>query len=248
MQEFLGTADCLMAFVGRELDDPAAAPCGRCANCSGDILPRDIDHDLVDAAERFLGRSWAVIPPRKFLPAGVLPDRPKRKLDPETLVEPSLALCSYADSGWGKLVQAGKYETGHFDDRLLAAGREAIVSTWPIDPRDWWLTSVPSLRHPGLVSDFAQRLAATLSLPYVPALTKTRETLEQKLMQNSAQQVENVMTAFRAEKHEVRPGPVIVVDDMIDSGWTMTVCGARLRRAGSGPVYPFALATFRRIG
>jgi ATP-dependent DNA helicase RecQ len=245
MQDFLSHPGCLMEFVARELDDPAATPCGRCANCAGDLLPRSFDPALAEAARRFVGRSWIAIPPRKMLPPGALPERTARKLDPDSLVELGLALCSYKDSGWGDLVRRGKYGARRFDDRLLEAAREAIGAAWEIDPAAWWLTAVPSLRDSALVADFAARLAGALGLPFAPAL-KIRETAEQKLMQNSAQQLENVLTAFRADLAMVRQGPVILVDDMVDSGWTMTVCGARLRRAGSGPVYPFALATFRR--
>jgi len=38
-------------------------------------------------------------------------------------------------------------------------------------------------------------------------------------------------------------GPVLLVDDMIDSGWTMTVLAVLLCRAGVGPVFPVALAS-----
>jgi ATP-dependent DNA helicase RecQ len=61
-------------------------------------------------------------------------------------------------------------------------------------------------------------------------------------MQNSAQQVMNVVDAMAVRRDQMLPGPVLLVDDIVDSGWTLTVCGARLRRAGSGPVHPFALA------
>jgi ATP-dependent DNA helicase RecQ len=36
--------------------------------------------------------------------------------------------------------------------------------------------------------------------------------------------------------------PVLLVDDMVDSGWSLTVCGVLLAEAGSGPVVPVALA------
>jgi ATP-dependent DNA helicase RecQ len=245
MQQFVGTRKCLMEFVARELDDPAAGRCGRCANCAGDLVPRSADPALANAAAIFLGRSWIRFEPRKMLPSGVLPDRSTRKLDPASLLEPGLALCSYNDSGWGDRVRRCKYELGHFDDRLLAAARDAILATWEVDPATWWLAAVPSLRHPELVGDFAQRLATALGIPFVPALTKVKETAEQKTMQNSAQQFENVVNAFRAEQSLVQHGPVILIDDMVDSRWTLSTCGARLLRAGSGPVHPFALASFR---
>jgi ATP-dependent DNA helicase RecQ len=37
-------------------------------------------------------------------------------------------------------------------------------------------------------------------------------------------------------------GPVLLLDDVIDSGWTPTVGAALLRQAGAGPVFPGALA------
>jgi ATP-dependent DNA helicase RecQ len=37
-------------------------------------------------------------------------------------------------------------------------------------------------------------------------------------------------------------GPVLLVDDVIDSGWTMTVAARAVRRAGAPSVLPFALA------
>jgi ATP-dependent DNA helicase RecQ len=40
----------------------------------------------------------------------------------------------------------------------------------------------------------------------------------------------------------VLPGPVLLVDDIVDSRWTLTVAGWLLRTSGSGPVHPFALA------
>jgi ATP-dependent DNA helicase RecQ len=37
--------------------------------------------------------------------------------------------------------------------------------------------------------------------------------------------------------------PVLLVDDQIDTGWTMTVAAALLRDAGAPAVLPLALAT-----
>ena len=62
-------------------------------------------------------------------------------------------------------------------------------------------------------------------------------------MQNSVQQLRNVHEKLGVGDAAVPDGPVLLVDDLVDSGWTLTVAGARLREAGSGPVFPFALAT-----
>lgn len=244
MQEFVRTPDCLMQFVIRELDDNTNRPCGRCANCAGDVVPRTYVPELAAQARQFLGRQWIPIEPRKQLPPGVLPDRP-RKIPLDRLNEPGLALCSYKDDGLGDLVRQGKYRFDRFDDKLVLAAAEAIQSIWHIDA-SWWIVPVPSRRNPALMSDFAARLADTLGIDTVSALVKTRDTAEQKTMENSYKQCENVLRAFRADPASVRPGPVLLIDDVVDSRWTLTLCGAALRLRGSGPVHPFVLATQRK--
>lgn len=240
MREYVEATSCLMEFVARELDNPTARPCRRCAVCAGEIVPAAVDPVLVQEGMSFLRRTEHDIEPRRMLPAGVFPERP-RKIEATLLNRSGRALCVYGDAGWGRLVRTGKYDHRHFDDELLEAAAELISHRWHPDPFPTWVTSVPSLREPVLVPDFAQRLAATLGLPYGAALRKVRETPPQKTMQNSAQQLSNIASAVLTTS-DVQPGPVLLVDDVVDSRWTLTVCGARLRRAGSGPVHPFALA------
>jgi ATP-dependent DNA helicase RecQ len=234
-----------MQFVIRELDDRSGGPCGRCANCNGPVVAPSFDERLAERARRFLGRQWIPIEPRKQLPAGILPERPKRTIEEMDRVESGLALCAYKDEILGRLVRVGKYRIGRFDDRLVVASAEAIQATWPID-RTWWIVPVPSRRHPELVRDFAMRLAANLGVDCVEALIKVRDTAEQKTMENSYRQCENMLGAFRADPELVRSGPVLLVDDLVDSRWTLTICGERLRKRGSGPVYPFILASQRK--
>ena len=105
-----------------------------------------------------------------------------------------------------------------------------------------WVTAVPSLRRPRLVPEFAARLAAKLGLPFVDCLRKIRETPPQKTMENSAQQMANIAESFEVVGGVLPPGPVLLVDDMVDSRWTLTECAFALRSAGSGPVHPLALA------
>ena len=242
MHVFVATRQCLMQFIAFELDDATAQPCGRCANCADAALPIKSDAILVEQARVFLRQIETVIKPKWLLPSGVYPERSTRKLAAETRNAEGRALSLWGDSGWSDRVRAGKYEAGRFDDALVDAAARLTRDRWQPRPAPTWVAAVPSLRHPDLVPDFARRLAAALGLSYRDALGKRHETPEQKMMQNSAQQLMNVVDAMAARRDRVLPGPVLLVDDIVDSGWTLTVCGARLRRAGSGPVYPFALA------
>jgi ATP-dependent DNA helicase RecQ len=62
-------------------------------------------------------------------------------------------------------------------------------------------------------------------------------------MQNSVLQLRNAHAKLGIMPGVAVPaGPVLLVDDVVDSGWTLTVAGWLLREAGSGPVFPFTLA------
>ena len=60
-------------------------------------------------------------------------------------------------------------------------------------------------------------------------------------MENSAQQLRNVYGAFEV-LGPIPRSPVLLVDDIVDSGWTLTVLGVQLHSAGAGPVHPLVLA------
>lgn len=236
MKDYMRTKDCLMEFLSKELDDPHASKCGICANCIGEpLLPVDYSHSLAAEASNFLRRAEIFIRPRKKYPS-------MNGIPEELLAEPGRALCMWGDAGWGQLVKRGKQEDGRFSDQLVSAAVGLIRGNWDIYPQPTWVTCVPSLKHVTLVSDFAQRVAAALGLPFRACVVKTRHTQAQKLMNNSVQQFNNIKDAFRVERALIDPGPVLLIDDMIDSGWTITVIAALLRDSGSGAVFPFALS------
>lgn len=109
------------------------------------------------------------------------------------------------------------------------------------------MTSVPSPRRPRLVSGFAARLAEALALPFHPALEVVETRPEQKTMANSVQQARNVDGSLAIPRDRPLPGgPVLLVDDLTDSGWTLTVAAWLLRRRGSGEVWPLVLASTGR--
>jgi ATP-dependent DNA helicase RecQ len=246
MDAYQSHATCLMEFLARALDDPAAGPCGRCAPCQEkpDAL-RDVPADLTREAVSFLRRSDIPIDPRKRWEAASLPLFGWRgNIAAGLRAEPGRALCILGDSGWGSLVQDGKYQHGRFADELVEA-LAGLVRGWRPSPAPAWVTCVPSLNHPELVPDLARRLAERLSLPFFLAVHKVRSTRPQKEMENSWQQAHNLDGAFKIEHWEKLAGPVLLMDDIVDSRWTFTVLAALLRQTGSGAVFPLALAANR---
>ena len=227
-----------MEFLTRLLDDPDPRPCGRCVNCTGRGLPREVDPALVQAAIEFLRRDLRTIEPRRRWPAGL--DEMSGAIQPP--LESGMALCVYGDAGFGREVQRGKYVDGAFSAELVTASARAIRDRWRPSPAPTWVTALPSTAQRGIVHDFATRLAAALGLPYVDALTVRDGAPPQKQMQNSFQQAHNAIDKLDVMADEVLPGPVLLVDDIVDSRWTLTVAGWRLQTSGSGPVHPFALA------
>jgi ATP-dependent DNA helicase RecQ len=239
MDEYAVFEGCLMEFLRRSLDDPEATSCGRCANCTGsawDVAPAA---SLAAAASEHLRGQILAIEPRRQWPAGL--DEPKGRISAEHQAEEGRALSGYGDGELGSLVAANAgAEDPWFEDELVTAAARMIREVWKPDVA--WVTCVPSHRHVDLVPSFAGRLAAALELPFVEAVRKVRENEPQKASFNSAQQLRNVWGAFEIQG-EVPDGPVLLVDDTVDSRWTLTVIAAALREAGSGPVVPFALAS-----
>jgi ATP-dependent DNA helicase RecQ len=282
---------CLMEFLSRALDDPAAAPCGKCMNCTGKTKRASVPPALAQAAVDFLRHDALVLEPRIWWPKPALGEldkvlpgaldryesgQPKMVIPVRLRAQEGRVLCMYGDAGWGHEVALGKYQTGQFSDALVTAAAELIQSKWKPEPPPQWVTAIPSRRHTELVRDFAQRLAASLGLPFVPALRQLHETQPQKEMRCSSLQLRNVLRAFEVAEAPalvpsgaeapaagftgmfqrlarrvsagfgngptLPPVPVLLVDDMVDSGWTLTLAAVLLQHHGSGPVYPFALA------
>jgi ATP-dependent DNA helicase RecQ len=205
-------------------------------------LPTHLDSALVQEAVTFLKRVNLPIEPRKKWPAGGLPTYGlKGNIAPGELAQPGRALCWWRDAGWGQQVADGKYEEGRFGEDLVRAAAN-MIQDWAPHPSPAWVTCIPSLNHPELVPEFAAHLAQILGLPFHTVLMKTGRRPPQKEMQNGPHKARNLDGAFSLGVDSLPKGPVLLVDDMVDSGWTLTVAAWLLQRGGSGPVFPMALA------
>ncbi len=241
MREYVHSKECLMAFLGRELSDTLAQACGRCSNCSTPKLPdHALNPQLTVEAVKFLRGEYQVIAPRVRWPFALEPEG-KRAIPKEWQLQPGRSLCIYGDAGWGRLVTQGKYHEHHFSDELVAASAKLIANDWRPEPFPKFVAAVPSLRASTLVKDFAARLAHALQIPFADVIKKIKETKPQKEMANSAQQATNLLEAF-AVIAPAPEGPCLLVDDIFDSRWTLTVIGYLLAKNGAAPVYPFTLA------
>jgi ATP-dependent DNA helicase RecQ len=244
MQEYMNEGGCLMAFLQRALDDPTADTCGKCMNCNRSQLPDEsYRDDLANRAALFLRRSYQPITPRKKWPTKDMFEYSPlsgSNIPENQRAQEGRALSLWRDAGWGQAVARGKYETEQFSNDLVDACVE-MLEVWSPQPQPQWVTCVPSQNHPTLVPDFAARLAKALGLPSIPCVKKVKNNQQQKLMQNSFQQAKNLDGVFQIS-NEFREEPCLLVDDVVDSGWTFTVVAALLGQAGCSTVYPLALA------
>jgi ATP-dependent DNA helicase RecQ len=253
MQEYLGHEGCLMQFLAGELDDHETPACGRCRNCCPEVqLSHDYAHETGLAAAEFLEHVVIEIQPRKRAgsKAEVQARFPCYQFDPlfgELAHEGGRALCRWGEAGWGEVAMKGK-SNRQFDVRLVTASADLIRERWQPEPEPTWVTFVPSSLHPALVSQFAEQLAGVLDLPCVDSVKRVRENQPQKEMENTHHRCRNLDGVF-AISADVKEGQtVLLVDDAFDSGWTFAVVAALLRRAGSGPVIPFAVMSTATSG
>jgi ATP-dependent DNA helicase RecQ len=221
-------------------------------------MAHEVDPVRTRAAIEFLRRSLRPIEPRKRWVEGAAGDGAFGGGGAGSTVigepnEPGMALCVAGDAGWGRDIVRARGGDGRFPDGLVVAATRAIRDQWRPDPMPEWVTSVPSRVAEKLVRGFAEALAAELGLPYVATLVPAlgdvdgpAPTRPQAAMQNSVLQLENARSKLALDATAAIPtGPVLLVDDLVDSRWTLTVAGSLLRAAGSGPVLPFALAEAR---
>ncbi|MCF5758725.1 RecQ family ATP-dependent DNA helicase [Aeromonas veronii] len=243
VQAYLADIGCKMTFLRRALDDLDPTPCGKCASCIGNpVINQTIEPVLVHRAGTFLKHAEIPIEPKAQVASNAFVQYGFRGNLPQNLrAQEGRVLSRWGDAGWGRMVADNKH-AGRFSDQLVEAMAEMIQDRWLPNPAPQWVCCVPSRNHPDLVPDFARRLAARLGLPFRDTIRKVKDNLPQKGQQNRFHQCRNLDGAF-----EVTPlyngQPVLLVDDIVDSGWTLTVIAALLQQAGSGLVYPVALAS-----
>lgn len=237
MTELINTEKCYSKFIVNCLDDITAPDCNICSNCIGsEIISSLVEIEYTEKALVYIKSLVMNIEPRKQWATTAYTKKTIIPYKNET----GICLSKYGDVGYGELVKRDKYsKRDRFCDELVGKSAEILK---PIirQERIQSITCVPSLRS-GIVEDFAKRLADSCGLKFVKVLSKV-DTEPQKFMQNTSYQCENALKSFYIEDNIEIPKSTILVDDVVDSKWTLTVCGYRLMEKGCEKVFPFALA------
>ena len=251
MIEYETTAGCRMEFLQRALDDPAAQPCGRCDNCTSPWYPTAVDPDTSVRADAALSRVGVLVEARAQWPSGMsrLGLDVRGNIAADERVEPGRALARLTDLGWGgtlrTLFASGTPDAGISPALVAACVR--VLADWGWDARPGAVVAMPSRAHPLLVASLARAISEIGRLPLLGSLALTGAG-PGGLGGNSAYRLAGVADSFAvgpalADAIAGLDGaPILLVDDLVDSRWSVTVAGRLLRRAGAGPVLPFVLA------
>jgi ATP-dependent DNA helicase RecQ len=258
MREYASLTGCRLEYLRRCLDDPAAVPCGRCDGCAGAWYPAEVSPDALAAARAFLGRAGVDIAPRKLWPTGLaavgVPLTGKIPADEQA--GPGRAVGRLTDLGWGArlrgLVGAGAPD-GPVPDEVFAGVVQTLTEwakgddPWPARPVG--VVAIESRGRSALVGSLAERITGVGRLPLLGTVTRTGAGGGSSggSGANSAQRVRALYGSFtlpgdlEARLAELT-GPVLLVDDLVDSGWTVALVARLVRQAGAPAVLPFALA------
>jgi len=246
MIEYEQTDGCRMEFLQRSLDDDTAAPCGRCDNCAGGWFPREIGTAASTQAAESLDRVGVPIEPRRAWPTGA--DRLgvplKGRISAGEQAGEGRALARLTDLGWGNTLRE-IFAPGASDVAVtpqLIQGCIRVLAGWGWAERPVAVVALPSRSRPLLVDSLARGLAEVGRLPYLGALDPVGGGPTGQPGGNSVFRLAGLWDRFSAEHLEVPAGTVLLIDDLVDSRWTMTVAARVLRQAGATDVLPLALA------
>ncbi|MFC9117011.1 MULTISPECIES: RecQ family ATP-dependent DNA helicase [Streptomyces] len=262
MRDYVTTTDCRMEFLQRQLDDEGAKPCGRCDNCAGARYTAEASTVALDAARADLGRAGVEVEPRRMWPTGLpaIGVDLKGRIPAGEQAAQGRALGRLSDIGWGNRLRpllAPQAPDGPVPDDVARAS-VGVLADWAKGPGGWaagvadaqprpvGVVTVASRSRPRLVQSLGAHIAETGRLPLLGSVENTgeRHSLSRS---NSAQRLKALDGSLTvppelAEALARAQGPVLLVDDYTETGWTLAVAARLLRRAGAQGVLPLVLA------
>lgn len=232
MIELTKTKECYSKFIVNSLDDYTANNCGKCSNClKKDIIPISLSNKNIEIAKNFLLKDIYIIKPRKKYANGS---------NLEYINEEGICLSQYGDYGYGKMVEEDKYQNNEYRIEIIKRVTELIDEKFIKKHNIKYITFVPSINNNKL-KELAYQIADNLNIECIDLIEKN-ENLPQKNMENSHYQSNNAKKSYKIKEMNISIDKIILIDDIIDSKWTITWCGYYLKEKGIKEVYPFALA------
>ncbi|MDJ0378862.1 DEAD/DEAH box helicase [Cryobacterium sp. PH31-L1] len=252
MLEFESTTGCRMEFLQRALDDDTAVACGRCDNCQGIWYSSEVAEGAAATAAQSLDRVGVAIDVRAQWPTGMssLGVAATGKIALSDRAEPGRALARLTDLGWGGPLR-DLFETQAADAAAppaMLAACVRVLAEWGWAQRPAAIVVVPSRRHPFLIDSVAESLANVGRLPWLGALSWANGGPTGESGGNSAYRLSSVWDRFTVGPELAQAlapftgHPILLIDDLVDSRWTVTVASRVLRQHGASAVLPFALA------
>jgi len=244
MLDYEATGACRMEFLRRELDDPEATPCGRCDNCTGQHRSALVSETETVRARDRLSRPGVEVTPRRMWPTGMKAEGISGRIPASLQAEPGRALGRLTDLGWGnrlRRILADGAPDAPVSGEVFGAVVE-VLSAWDWSQRPAGVVAMASATRPALIADLARRVAEIGRLPYLGEVTYTGAGPGPR-RHNSAQRVRTLWNALAVPGSvSDLAGPVLLVDDQADTGWTITIAAKLLREAGAPAVLPLVLA------
>jgi ATP-dependent DNA helicase RecQ len=242
MLDYLATDACRMRYLREQLDDPGAEDCGRCDNCGGLTLSTETSTGAVAEAQARLARPGVVVEPRKMWPTGLsaLGLELKGRISG---ADEGRAIARLTDLGHGNALR-DLFREGVPDGPVpvpLARAMVEVLGDWR--PEADGIVVVESATRPTLTSDLADGMARHLRLPVLGRFAIVDPDVPPgKGAINSAHRIQAVRRRFALHADDVAERTVLLVDDLVVTGWTLTVAAAALREAGADAVHPVVLA------
>lgn len=245
MKEFTVSPACSMQFIATELDDDNPQPCGRCSNClATPFFSEDIDVAEAKEAAKFISRTSLAIQPRIEWPAMTFDSYAKTiPLEYRFTLGQALALPHERN---GMIVVHDREVNQTFDPQLVDAAAAHLKVWMGAKIRNKCIVPVPSLRAPSLVPQFAFDLAAKLGIQTYEVIVKKENGKRQKQLRNNFLLCNNAIKTF-AVPWDCTDLDIILIDDFVDSRWTLTVCAYMLLEAGATAVTPYVLADIKSV-
>ena len=246
MRSYAAATTCLETLLRLALDDTVgeAAQCGRCSVCVGALpaaLPRTPSRENLEAATTFLRGLDTAIAPRKLWAGGLIGR--SGRISPTLAIAEGRALAFADDPAWTDVagLLADSSDDIESPDWVLQ-GLTAVLARW----RSSWkarpiaVAAIPSTRRPRFNHSLAAGLAAIGQLTVIDPFEISGPHAPSGL--SPAARARTVETRIRLRAGiGVPSGPILLVDDTLRTGWTMTISGALLREAGATAILPLVV-------